>query len=389
MLRRIEIRGFRSCRNVVIDDISPVTVLVGRNAVGKSNILRAIQWAANTATVSYIDEITADACSVALRFDVESATFDYFLRLLPTNTDPDRRPGGNLSERLVSFDRHYVILERENERAVLWPRDTRTRTINVGRYAPCIPALIALLPLDSDALSVMRPLSLALRRIRYYPLNDEAEDYDISIVSNETYDTWLTQFRRTGDPGANVLLRLMHMSLAMPEQWDELRSLLGPNGLGIVDDIRVEPLWTHFGAATLKDSQFHSVDFMPSSIGQRYLKYRDLSEGTRRVIRILLALLFDRPSVMLLEHPEDTIHPGLLRKLISLLRTYSDETQVIIASHSPAVFNSLEPGSVRLVTLEEGETKVRPLSPEETSIAGRYLEEEGSLADFLETVEEA
>ncbi len=40
MLKRVEIHNFRSCHNVVLDDLGAVTVLVGRNAVGKSNILR-------------------------------------------------------------------------------------------------------------------------------------------------------------------------------------------------------------------------------------------------------------------------------------------------------------------------------------------------------------
>ena len=91
---------------------------------------------------------------------------------------------------------------------------------------------------------------------------------------------------------------------------------------------------------------------------------------------------------MLLEHPEDKIHPGLLRKLIDLLRNYADESQLIVASHSPAVFNSLGPDSIRLVTMDQGETKARAFSPSEIGIVGNYLEEEGSLSDFLETVEE-
>ena len=90
---------------------------------------------------------------------------------------------------------------------------------------------------------------------------------------------------------------------------------------------------------------------------------------------------------MLLEHPKDGIHRGLLRKLIDVLRNYSDQTQLIASSHSPVVFNALNPGSVRLVTMEDGETKVRALSPEEANVVSKYLEEEGSLSDFLETVE--
>ncbi len=106
------------------------------------------------------------------------------------------------------------------------------------------------------------------------------------------------------------------------------------------------------------------------------------------MIKILVGLLFDRSGVMLLEHPEDKIHPGLLRKLIDLLRNYAAESQLIVASHSPAVFNALGPDSIRLVTMDQGETKARALSPSEIGIAGKYLQEEGSLSDFLETVEE-
>jgi hypothetical protein len=39
--------------------------------------------------------------------------------------------------------------------------------------------------------------------------------------------------------------------------------------------------------------------------------------------------------------------------------------------------------------MEEDGTKVRPLTSEELQAAARFLEEEGSLSDFIETVEES
>ena len=62
---------------------------------------------------------------------------------------------------------------------------------------------------------------------------------------------------------------------------------------------------------------------------------------------------------MLVEHPEDSIHQGLLRKLLGVLRTYSGQSQLILSSHSSVVFNTLDPRAIRLVTMEEGNTKVR------------------------------
>ena len=91
---------------------------------------------------------------------------------------------------------------------------------------------------------------------------------------------------------------------------------------------------------------------------------------------------------MLIEHPEDEIHEGLLRKVIDLLKSHSDESQVILSSHSSAVFNSVDPTEVRLVTMDSGKTRARGLTPQEVAVAKKYLEEQGTFADFLETVEE-
>ena len=55
MLKRIEIKSFRSCRDVVLDNLGATTVLVGRNAVGKTNILKAIEWVASTATSDKVE----------------------------------------------------------------------------------------------------------------------------------------------------------------------------------------------------------------------------------------------------------------------------------------------------------------------------------------------
>ena len=46
MIQRITIRNFKSIGNVSVD-LSPVTVLIGRSGVGKSNFLRAIRFLRN------------------------------------------------------------------------------------------------------------------------------------------------------------------------------------------------------------------------------------------------------------------------------------------------------------------------------------------------------
>ena len=107
-----------------------------------------------------------------------------------------------------------------------------------------------------------------------------------------------------------------------------------------------------------------------------------------QVLYLLVALLFDRSSVMLVEQPEDGIHPGLLAKLIGLLRVNADPTQIVLTSHSPTVLSSLRPEDVRLVEMRDGSTQVRALTENEVQRAQEYMQREGSLAEFLELIQE-
>ena len=91
---------------------------------------------------------------------------------------------------------------------------------------------------------------------------------------------------------------------------------------------------------------------------------------------------------MLLEQPEDCIHPGLLYKLLDLLRTYSHQTQVIFSTHSLEVLGAMRPEEIRLVTAKRGTTHCRGLSPPERESASRFLKEEGSLGEFIEALDE-
>jgi hypothetical protein len=96
--------------------------------------------------------------------------------------------------------------------------------------------------------------------------------------------------------------------------------------------------------------------------------------------------IYDKSAVLLLEQPEDGIHTGVLHKLIPLLKSYTG--QFLIASHSSEIFNRMEPEEIRLVTMENGVTQLRPLDATEIAAASRFIREEGTLSDFIETIQE-
>jgi predicted ATPase len=379
---------------VVLENLGPLTVLVGRNAVGKSNILQAIQSLAINATALPSSREPAGgpmllSCEVAFREKAYRYSYERQVKI------PRKRPRRefNVSESLRYSDGRTEsrVFERNGESVTISEGDHKT-VAAIGESAPCMPALVSLLPADSTTTNLILPFLRYLERIRYYhPLGLDSRSDELSLISQSNYDDWVA--RQPSDPGNSALMRLLHMALANQEQLAEVRSLLGPDGLGLLSDLAYRKLEGAKSKQTAEASNiFYWFQFQPAlqpDAGPEFLEFDNLSTGTQRLIRIVASLIHDKSAVMLLEHPEDGIHRALLRKLIDLLQKYSDQTQLIIASHSSIVFNTLDPSSIRLVTMEEDGTKVRPLTSEELQAAARFLEEEGSLSDFIETVEES
>jgi predicted ATPase len=381
MLRRVEIKDFRSCHDVVLDDLGPMTVLVGRNAVGKTNILQAIHWAAQSATSREIS-LAGEDQKVSLEFKTNEATYSYSLQ------SPDFSLGTlyggttSIKESLFDNSNHNKTKEyfdRIGSKVKLCFAEPSQ--ISIGSLVSSISAIYSLLPSDSNIIQSIHPFRSCVERVRYYPL---IESDSGSIVFQKKYDEWLSKYNSTGDPGSSVLYRLLKLRLSGDPRFQEILDLLGPNGLNLIDDYELSR-----PPEDSKDNKdaVYQFRFQPSSQSE-YFPPSSLSTGTQRIIRLVVSLVFDQSSVMLIEQPEDSIHRGLIRKIIAIMRAYSQQTQVIIASHASVIFDLLEPKDIRLVTMQEGKTRVRALTAEEIDAAKLFMEEQGTLSEFLETVEE-
>lgn len=90
-----------------------------------------------------------------------------------------------------------------------------------------------------------------------------------------------------------------------------------------------------------------------------------MSDGTLRAIG-LLAAVFQRPapSLLAVEEPEATIHPGALESVLDLLRHASKHMQVVITTHSPELLDAkwIADRHLRIVEWSQGATRVSPVS---------------------------
>lgn len=96
-----------------------------------------------------------------------------------------------------------------------------------------------------------------------------------------------------------------------------------------------------------------------------------VSDGMLLVLAYLTILYLPHPpSVLLIEEPENGIHPKRLQEVLQILRKLiaeQEHTQIILTTHSPYVVDQFQPGEVSLCHKgEDGSVVVHQLSKSQT-----------------------
>ena len=127
-------------------------------------------------------------------------------------------------------------------------------------------------------------------------------------------------------------------------------------------------------------------------VGEAWLSFSMLSDGTKRLFYVITELLSPLGSthgqnkIIFLEEPELGIHPDQLQKLLTLIREVSDKHQVIMTTHSPQVLDMLRKDELDRITICELDpkkgTQFRKLSAATKAKAKAYMRDDSYLSDF-------
>ena len=124
-----------------------------------------------------------------------------------------------------------------------------------------------------------------------------------------------------------------------------------------------------------------------------------MSDGTLRSLGLILAV-FQKPSpsVLVIEEPEATIHPGALGAVLDLIRRASKTMQVLVTTHSPELLDAswISDENLRIVSWHEGASHVlRPSDATRAAIrnhlmgAGELLRSNALITEPLFTAKDA
>ena len=94
----------------------------------------------------------------------------------------------------------------------------------------------------------------------------------------------------------------------------------------------------------------------------------DLSDGTLRFLLLVAILSTPSPGELIaIDEPETGLHPSMLAVVADLARAASERTQVILTTHSPQLLDAFteSPPTVTVTGRSEGQTTLSVLDPEE------------------------
>lgn len=404
-LTRITIKNFRSFKSASVS-LEPLSVFVGANGSGKTNLIRAIELLGEILFSGSTEPVLEQGWeALAYRHARTASTMELSGRVrMPYQFDPDAegKPSALGVEVTVQLghvrEEDDVVVRRESIRLVRRVGQTRhALTVTADRagrirvdagdderlWALALSGLYVRTraqPVTSDSVrKTLQTFYDSTSRPPESTTSDASVNRNVLVLPRLFAGTdW---FERTTIPMLRVQrLRVESASLrgSYGASVSSARGELGATGEGLADAVDRLRREGRFGAVlrTMREVLPRLEDVAPVRIqpGRKGLMFREenmsgtlpefaVSDGTIHTLALLVALetrprpTLRRPRILALEEPENAIHPwaqgAILRRAQEL--TSQGVRQVLVTTHSSILLDAIRPSSLFVVE-HDGET---------------------------------
>ena len=372
VLRRMKLSSFRSFSFTGVDFENP-TFLVGRNGSGKSNFTDAFAFLSEAmasplqAVIERRGGFSAASHRSSARGRPANLTLSVELGKPDENTASARYWIDLCPRRGNEFEvacEHCVVVRADGKEHSFYRETTKGWTrwkSSIESLAPAIEPNALALPLvgGDKRFSAMFRFLAGMRTYRIEPSALRAmQDPDGG-----------SGLRPDGRNVASVLREIQRRS---QEDWVRIRELLENVVPGTI------------GVRPKKHGNKLTVEFTQIREGSEPIRFEafSMSDGTLRVLGLLTAVFQrPRPSLLVVEEPEASIHPGALGAILDVLRLASRSMQVVVTTHSPDVLDAkwIEERHLRILSAEQGFTRISRVSEAVQLALGHHIMGAGEL----------
>jgi Fe-S cluster assembly ATPase SufC len=407
MLKRVVIENYRSCLHTSIDLHPNLSVLIGPNGSGKTNILQALMFLNKMARGSEHGSSARGGISVTSRL---KTTFQQGRVEARLNASVDAYADEFNNDVILASRQKWALRGPEGKHYSLnaplslagsigtysMHRDLfRSSQIEYYHYMKARLGLRSI-PAKSDRWiwRTMRSVAGFCSGMKYYGASQFTNpgtcpaSFEIDREGNR-----LGSARSRGHAKILYNMYSAYRDKSAPG-YRQFIDIVGPNGLRLIDDLtfRIVPTSSVDHSVRVGGKvevrKRHKLLVIPQfKVGKQSLSPNQLSEGTFKTLSLLFHVITDSSRALLIEEPEVCVHQGLLSSILELIKSSSLQKQMIISTHSDYVLDHVSPDNVFRVTFDKARGTVarhirKTMSSKEYSALRQYLEQEGNLGEY-------
>lgn len=343
----LRVENYRALKQIELEHITPLTVLLGPNGSGKSTIFDVFSFLAECFGLGLRAAWDRRGRGKELRTRGEGGPIEIELKYREAPGQP-----------LITY--HLAIDEEKSGPIVAsewlrWTRGARGRPFKFLDYARGIGSAVSGDEPDEESKRVEKPLRSAdliavstLGQFAEHPrvaaLREFVTDWYVSYLSVEDARRQpeagpQDRLSRSGDNLANVVQHLDEQHRGrLNEIFERLRRRV-PR----LDQVVAEPMPDGRLLLKIKDTPFEEP-----------ILARFASDGTLKLLAYLIVLHDpEAPQFIGIEEPENFLHPRLLPELAEECREASARSQLLVTTHSPFFLNGARPDEVRVLYRNE------------------------------------
>ncbi len=370
ILTQLCVRNYRSIEEMTLD-FGPLTVLVGPNGAGKSNIIDVLRFVRD-----------------ALRLGLENAILNRHGMSALRRWSPKGRPYDvhiELRFRIHGEEVLYAFILgsiRRGEYRVKWEKYTGKREekpfgyeIKDGRwvqppYDEQRPERASYMGRKGEKGETVGPepqLTLSLPRASLPFVGIQRFIHDMGFYT--IYPNLLREPQKPANPyplderaqNLGSVLKSMKRDKQTRPTFDALLEALSPAVEGISD-------------ISVAQAGGYLVTRLHHGQGGPAFPLAQESDGTLRLLGLLTALYqFPPRSLLAIEEPELTVHPGALGVLRDVLLEVSGRSQLLVTTHSPDLLYDLPAETLRVVEKVDNVTLVGEVAEEQRQAIAKKL----------------
>jgi len=375
-IKEVYIQNYKSIEKARVK-LEPFTILVGANGTGKSNFMDAISFVRDC-VIDSPDKALAyrngmwqvssrfqfeDPVTFGIRLEIElsaSISASYAFTIGPKD-DSERRYKPEVK-------REWCRIEEFNAPGI----DSGPRSfihgyeVRLGKFVESTHGIEPSLTSNRLALSIFSGLD---EFGKLYEFLSDIRNY--SIVPNALRETRLITepndyLRDDGRNSVSIIGKIFRDNKNYNRLLKRVNSLIASISSGTKSIAFSESASHRLNASVDDDDATQTLSFN-QSFGETSgfaMPAAMMSDGTLRALGCLIAAYQPgNHSVVMIEEPEATIHPGASEVLVQAFNDASNERQIVISTHSADILDvkDIKAEQIRVFDLVDGRTVISPV----------------------------